>query len=433
MRPTRHLGLESIDFQDRFLCDALTAEFMKIRELPYKDFNTIDETDPESPHARLKAVVQQHTKLNIVFDLKHQGPSVSFPKVDRNHPLLNAMRRQFTDSKDGLKIIKEAGGRAHGAVNLKTGYVSGVFTEIESTIYLPLGLLYDKKFSPEEIAAITLHEIGHVFVYFEFLTRLVTTNQVMAGISRALDKTSTQKEREVILLSAREALRIKNFDIEELSKTTDRRVVEAVLVSNVVRESRSELGSDIYDENSYEYLADQYATRYGAGRYLVTSLDKLYKSSWSMGTRSLPAYIFIEGVKLALLVASIGVTAVVGPVGLITAIYFVLIPGLADSQLDAMYDRPKIRLKRIRNQLVERQKLKDLPAEQHEDIKEDIRLIDDTLKDYNTRVQVLGLLAMHVFGIGKERFDAERLQQELESIAANDLFGRAHDLRNAVA
>ena len=69
-------------------------------------------------------------------------------------------------SKDGLKIIKGAGSRGAGTVNIATGMVSGAFAEIEPTIYMPVDLLVDRGFSAEELAPITLREIGRVFVYF---------------------------------------------------------------------------------------------------------------------------------------------------------------------------------------------------------------------------------------------------------------------------
>ncbi|WP_321916951.1 MULTISPECIES: hypothetical protein [unclassified Paraburkholderia] len=154
-------------------------------------------------------------------------------------------------SKDDLKIIKGAGSRGAGPVNIATGMVSGAFAEIEPTIYMPVDLLVDRGFSAEELAPVTLREIGRVFVYFEFISHTAATNQVLTGIARALDTTDTQKDRTVILLAAREALKLKDFDAKELENITDKRVIETVLLSNVVRESRSELGSDIYDENSY--------------------------------------------------------------------------------------------------------------------------------------------------------------------------------------
>ncbi|MCX5544187.1 hypothetical protein M3A49_32750 [Paraburkholderia sp. CNPSo 3076] len=177
----------------------------------YKTIETADGTDPESPQQMLSKIVETHTKLKISFDLGFEGPSVSFPKVDRNHPMLNAMRRQWTMSKDGLKIIKGAGSRGAGTVTIATGMVSGAFAEVEPTIYMPVDLLVDRGFSAEELASITLHEIGRVFVYFEFISRTATTNQVLAGIARALDTADTQKDRTVILLAAREALKLKDF------------------------------------------------------------------------------------------------------------------------------------------------------------------------------------------------------------------------------
>lgn len=430
MRTTRaSLGLESVDFQNSFLFDALVAEFEKTRMLTYNDFLDLDPTDPESPQKRLSTVVFQHTKLKVNFVFGKEGPSVSFPKTDRNHPLLNAMRRDAVDSKDGMALIKVAGGHAHGLVNITTGTASGVFAEIESTIYLPVLVMSDKKFSNEELAAITLHEIGHVFVYFEYLSRTVSTNQALAGISRSLDRTSTQKQRETVLVAARDALRLKTVDVEELSKISDRRVAEVVLVTNVVERSRAELGADIYDENSYEYLADQFAARYGAGRYMVTALDKIYRGAHHISVRTFPAYLCTEFLKFSML--AVGVC--MGASGLAYAggsfVNGAIITMMADAQSDATYDRPKIRLQRIRNQLVERQKLKDLASGEHETIKEDLVVIDGLLKDYNARFQIVGMIALHVFRMGKRRFDAEALQQELESLAANDLFGSAHDLR----
>jgi len=103
----------------------------------------------------------------------------------------------------------------------------------------------------------------------------------------------------------------------------------------------------------------------------VTSLDKLYKSSWGISTRSLPSFVMVEGLKLGTL-----------PAFSLYAGFLSLIMIASDSHLDATYDRPKIRQQRIRNQLVERQKLRTLPEDQHEDIKEDIRYIDAALKDY---------------------------------------------------
>lgn len=62
----------------------------------------------------------------------------------------------------------------------------------------------------------------------------------------------------------------------------------------------------------------------------MTSLGKLYKSSWGISTRSLPSYVMVEGLKLGTL-----------PAFSLYAGFLSLIMIASDSHLDATYDRPK--------------------------------------------------------------------------------------------
>jgi len=100
-----------------------------------------------------------------------------------------------------------------------------------------------------------------------------------------------------------------------------------------------------------------------------------------------------------------------------------------DAAGDPTYDRPETRLKRIRNDLIERSKQKDLAPGEAEQIKEDIVAIEKVLEGVKDRFQLIGLVTRYVFGLGRARFEAEALQQELESLVANHLFGRADDLK----
>ncbi|MEX3693785.1 hypothetical protein AB3X91_28130 [Paraburkholderia sp. BR14263] len=87
----------------------------------------------------------------------------------------------------------------------------------------------------------------------------------------------------------------------------------------------------------------------------MTSLDKLYKSSWGISTRSLPSFVMVEGLKLGTLTLSVALLGTL-PAFSLYAGFLSLIIIASDSHLDATYDRSKIRQQRIRNQLVERQK-----------------------------------------------------------------------------
>jgi hypothetical protein len=425
------LGLESINFQKLDFYKELSSAFESIRQAPVKDIHTTG--GEENQYEKLiSGIIKNYTNLTVTLVFSDVMPCVEIPAVSRNNPLVNDWIRSFVDSRKGLELIKNAGNAIRGTVNSETGRVGGIFAEIGTTIYLPVSMLKGSKYTPGELAAITLHEVGHFFTYFEYITHTARTNQALAGIAREYDKTLSIKEREVVLMTARQALNIKDLDVSGLAKVSDKRIVDAVIITNVIEKSKSELGSNLYDDNNFEYLADQFATRMGAGRDLVTGLDKVYKEFGDISTRGLGMYLFWEAVKLIALVIHIGLAVASGPLGevgvLLNSMLISFLFG-RDAQTDATYDRPKIRLERVRNQLMEAQKERGLTKAQQQAYREDVKVIDDILADYNTRFQLVGYIFLYVFRMGKKRFDAEALQRELEQLATNDLFGRAQELK----
>lgn len=72
----------------------------------------------------------------------------------------------------------------------------------------------------------------------------------------------------------------------------------------------------------------------------MTSLDKLYKSSWGISIRSLPSYVMVEGLKLGTLILSVALLGTL-PAFSLYAGFLSLIMIASDSHLDATYDRPK--------------------------------------------------------------------------------------------
>lgn len=403
-----HVAMESVDFQSPVFFKELALSFSELKKLKK------DEIGDSDIATNLSKIVAHHTGLNVVFDIGENDPSVEIPMVDKNNPLINSFIRNYISSSDGIKMIANAGGVARGTVSLRTGKVSGIFTEIKSKIWLPVRMLITDKFTPEEIAAITLHEVGHLFTYYEFITRTVTTNQVLAGLAKALDGTESIDQREAVLINVKRAMNLKDMDTRELAKSNNKKVAEIVVVSNIVKQTESEIGSNVYDFSTWEMLADQFAARFGAGRDLVTGLDKLYRGSWNISFRSLPAYLALEALKLVSLF---------------------IIPGMAliimsiDGAGDGTYDRPGARMKRIRNQIVENLKDTKLSKDDQERLKADLAAIDDVLKCIEDRRQFVGVLWDVLIPSARKALNQERLQKDLEAIAANDLFVKAADLK----
>ena len=411
---------ESIAFQTE---SAFFKELvLNLNELKKENKNKIQDSELIGI---LSNVVKHYTGLNVIFNIGDNDPQVTIPMVNKNNILINSFIKNHINSSDGLKMINDSNGIARGSVNLKTGMVSGIFTTVKSTIDLPISMLTSSIYTTEEIAAITLHEVGHLFVYYEYMTRMVTTNQMLAGLSKALDNTSTAEERESVLITIKKAANLTTLDTKTLAKTTDKKIAEIVVLSNIASVTVSELGSDIYDFSTWEYLADQYTARQGAGRVLATALEKIYKGRWNMSFRSTTGYLAMEALKVFLIISPLISMGVI-------SLRFLLSIGLILMYNDSdnpTYDRPGERIKRIRDQIVENLKNKKLNKEDIANLESDLVAIDLILKEITDRRQWLDSLYSVFSSATRKAWNQELLQKELENLATNDLFIKAAELK----
>lgn len=429
------LSQESIQFQGDMFFRELAAAYGELKKLKTSEMNGSEEA------VTIEKIIKHHTGRNkdegltVKMNVTMYGPSVDIPDVHKSQPLMNTFRQSFFDNVEGNRLIAAApNNEARGSVNLKTGAVKGVFSKISNTIYMPAFMVKSSKYTAEELAAITLHEVGHLFVYFEFIARMVTTNQVLAGIARGMDKSSNQAERETILISAKKALNLTDTQLDQLAKSNNTTAVNVVVVRNIIQVHKSELGSNIYDSNNWEYLADEYATRHGAGRALVTSLDKIYRDFGHMSFKSNTTFLFTEALKVVCAILLVALAVVGGVPGLQASMYFgilLMFWASADGIGDPLYDRPGVRLKRARNQLVERLKNKDLPTNENKAIQEDLAVIDGILAAVEDKLPLFSRIALWFSPNGRDRLDAEKLQQELETLAMNDLFVASAKMKTA--
>ena len=411
-------GMESIAFQSGLFFKELAMVCQEIKE--HLD-DKPDKNRLKEQFKQLAGIIKSHTGLNPVFEIAEFGPAVAVPDLLKNHSLSEMASRDYFSGGESLSAITTKGGPLKGTVNLKESKVTGFFSEVPFTIYMPTWIFVkNTNFTAAEIASTLLHEVGHVFVYMEYLNRGVTTNVILSALSRKWAN-ADDKEREVILISAAQALKLTSggLDCAELSKTNKFDIVEAVIVTSVLEQSRSELGGSEYDLVNFEYLSDEFATRHGAGRDIVTALDKLHKfGSYEMAYRSLPKYLMMEVAKVVLLLHPA------------TCIFALLGIWGDNSDNDNVYDLAPDRFRRVRNQLIERVKLKNIPKEHQEQLLQDIAVIDDVIVKLNDRRTVTTLILEKVFTFTKtsRRRKQLELQRELEALAFNNLFIKSAQL-----
>jgi hypothetical protein len=306
-----------------------------------------------------------------------------------------------------------------GSVSLLNGKVSGIFAEQKSKITYPYLIIKDKNYTSPELAAVMLHEVGHLITYFEYIARVVSTNQVMGALHREISNIDSPDKRSTLFLSLKEVVKLTDEDITLLEKTNSQDAVSAIVVSSMVEESRSELGNPIYDTCSWEQLADDYTTRLQAGRELVSALAKMYKSHSNISFRSSFSYLAFEALKLVwLLLLVMGAPAVLAIVSLEFATILVMVDGFAGGD----YDKPGARFTRVRNQIINELKNPKLAKEEISRLNEDLDFISNILEEVNDRRQILEIVFNFISSRGRKHII---LQQQLEEIANNELFVKA--------
>lgn len=324
-----------------------------------------------------------------------------------------------SDIRPYVKLLKHK--FTTGFVDFKNATVGGVFEEMTFMLALPRCMLEsDVAFSAEEVVAAVLHEIGHTFSFMEFISRTMTTNQALAGMMRAVDGTLSADQRTIIFGAGADLLKMTTTERQALMNATNKADVTCVVLDSAIQHSVSELGVSIYDDIAAEYLADQFAARHGAGRYLVTALDKFRRyAGWE---RPGVGHYLLQGIATMLTIcALLWVTFV-------TLGTFWLFMVFAQDKKGQVYDNDKTRFLRIKQQNIERLKNRAIPEHEKKILIEHNEAIDKVLAFYSDNLPFLEKMAYYLRPSFRDAHKFERLQKDLELMGNNDLFGSAAKL-----
>lgn len=416
------LSMESVISQFPLVYKQLVIAFGKLS----KNSGTNDFIDVA---LEVQGIVSDGTDMSVrlIFDDIGEGAYIVIPDLTAQHALLSDQTFDLNNV-DGLTLIRKAKTAVKGGYDNKRNRVTGVFKDIVLSIHVPKKDITEGYLTAEETTAGFLHELGHGAVYFEYLTRTCTTNQILAGLAKGLDGSDTPGNKEMLLTEVAKTVGLSEVDIKSLAKTTDSRVLNTVVITALHKQYAKETGYDIYDHTANEALADQYATRMGAGKSLVTGLDKIYRRYDNMAYRTTHTYLLIEAVKVSVVIltpffavtAPAGFTGLAGYLGLVGM--FMILSDATEFGMAGRYDMPGDRFKRIRAQFVEKLKNKNLAQAERESVLADIDLIDSVIGAVNDRRQFFGVLQDFLFSSRRFNRDMKLLQQSLEKLAANDLF-----------
>ncbi len=389
-------------------------------------------------------IVFRHTGMAIQFKLEMQPGLVNASAMpiflDANSPFTQLFRQLgygfaienwTTTHEKILPICRDL----RGMIDLKKGRVSGVFSKITTDINMGSGLWLVANLTAQEIAAICIHEIGHVFTYFESLLWTTTTNITLMTAKADINKMPSKEERVKLVFEVAEYMQVKLDDAEKLADPglADVKFHTIFLAAKADPNVRSASGSLNYDLRSSEVVADQFATRHGAGRYVVSGLHKLEMMMSSPEVRPVWNHYIGEVTKLLVMVVP-GIFA--GPfapiwialVGLVALSYV----STANPELK-IYDDPQERFVRIKHDLIQSLKTQRYNPKERDVLLRDIQEIDEIVKTMHNKRTMMNMLWIIVTSERRKQYNQMKIEQELEKLVDNDIFVRAAQLQSLQA
>lgn len=424
-----HVATESIAFQDGKLFQELTGAIERldgVNKAMGKDKYFLSE-----PVIEISRVLKKFTGITFVMeDGTDTGPAMMPPRIDNKHVFWNNELREVMDMYPDLidaysdirPLLKKMDTEIlNGTVDSRAAKVTGVFEKLDIQLFMPIDLMKSRSnYTAQEVAAIILHEVGHAFTFFEFITRSITTNQVLSALIRCNDKTMPSDKRKILFTKGADLLRMTREQRDALEKSKTENEICVIVIDSAITLSVSELGASCYDANSCEFLADQFSNRQRAGKALATGLDKLMRDVKYQNKKSSVTDYLIIGINwLAVILIFAALT--IYTAGLIWPyMFFYLI--FSQDKSENIYDSPKSRFNRIKQDCIVKLKDKDLTQADKKFYVETVETVDTVAKAYDDNLSFFEKMAYYLKPSYRNAHKYELIQKQLEAFASNDLF-----------
>ena len=421
-------SLEAVSHPGNYIFKAEIIEaytkLSKIKRPTLKDVIKVD----------IAGIIKRHTNLNIAaLILENEMNACVFPpSIDHNHTLLNVRHGFDFNNADAVIETAHKGTFLSGSVDLEKGRVSGIFSEFKTILGIGDKFIGSRSiFTPGEAAAVTMHEIGHVFTYYEMLGLRARTNIVMHAATQSIVNTTDRIVR-VKILADIEGLSGKKFtDKDKLVESNNAEGYRAVIFTNMREGDLSESGVDFYDNTAFEAMSDQYSSRMGLSRDLVTAMTKLHNNAGLFGLATMQARSRWSQYAMNLLKVTFWLTGVVGSI--MSANVFNLVMNLmilldTSRPQDFGYDVLADRMKRVENDLVSLLANKKLPKELKQATIADLEAIRLATKDLIVIRGIYESLLDITFSKRRIARSSFLTQQRLEELQANKLYESAAKL-----
>jgi hypothetical protein len=165
-----------------------------------------------------------------------------------------------------------------GGIDLSTGRVTGIFSEIETYVYIDVLSLFNKGINTAgNLVSILLHEIGHILTYVLYCANTASVNQLlMLYAKEAIDPSTFTRKLQYSYVKPTPAVQ---KVIKNLTGTSSRLIFNWEVSKLLYEHHATHSTHSIYDNSSAESLADNFTARCGYGGELIDALVKLHMTN----------------------------------------------------------------------------------------------------------------------------------------------------------
>ena len=419
MKP-RHMALgyslESVLYQGK---SALYADLVAV----YRDALAGDTTSL----ARVAQVVHAHTGMAFTthlydgYSLTDYDVTVYFLPFDVNHilrdPILATQSGEHYDLERFRPLLKAGRGST-----TRQGTLTGIFTQVPAQLWVTRSL-FNGYLSAEELAALTLHEVGHVYNYLDLMGRTVATTLAISETQAILNTTTDLAERTHAIASLVKVFDLSHVDEAALAANEEPEAIQYVLIRDCVSTLMADLGQESLFGAETEFAADGYAVRMGAAAPLGSALVKLAKARGHRQLLTRTTYAAVNATKLAALL----VLSIYPPALYVASVVSALVIALtAFAPLNR--NTPVERLEAAHGELVAILKDRSLPREKVTELVQDAKYVSHLRESLMDRVGVLNHLWNTLLPSKRRLYNQVQFQRTVSKLVNNELFTKAAEL-----
>lgn len=444
-RNTVMVATEAIDHQDNKFVNQLTDIFQRAKDfgqekgfhLESTDYTKFEKEFEQAVKARLGFMVkfkfECNTALNayaIPAPLKETN-ILDEDSIERTRATL--MQHWRINDPHFNKTVKDLAsgklGDPTGYLNYKKAKASGVFSRYTIEVCCFTGTI--EQCSAYEVASIMLHELGHVWTFFEFLGVSMFRNAIISNVTKEFLNTKGEEEKFVFLFNANQAFKLEIDEdiLKDTSKLKDEDAVK-VLIGSLDTKYVHDQSFIQYNFNTSEVIADQFAIRFGG------QLPEVWAQNEGRASMFNNTFLFWMGVSVAgfvtavLTMAAAPIVAIIGHfIGMCSVSQalgiFASIPMLNGWTYDVGIER----IIRMRNEMVNRLAKANLSKEDKAKLLAQVEKFTEYCKKNAPKDFLMEKIYAFFSSDYRDQKQKRLFQQTLEELLANDLFVSAAKMK----